>query len=1203
MKMRGNALSLTGLLVLASAPSALALAGALPSGAEIVGGSVSIDYSGSAVDIHQQSARAAINWQSFNIGPDAAVNFHQPSREAAALNRVTGSDISQIQGRLSANGQVFLINPNGIVFTQTAHVDVGSLVASTLDLDTDAFMRGDAQHRLAGDSPNAVINQGRIQTQGAGGTVAMIAARVRNTGSIDTPGGVTGLVAGSEVILDLGGRVNIEVRQGALDALVEQGGAIQADNGVVYFTANAANRLMRTVINHTGVTQARSLSNGPGGQIVLRGDAPEGSDQIAIAGTFDVSAPSARGGQVIVEAAHITLAPTARIDATGGSGGGDVLIGGDWQGGANLVRRVFDDPNAIRQATTVTMQAGASIDASATVAGDGGTIVLWSDVSNPASLTEVAGRLHARGGQNNGDGGQIETSGATLRIGDVNISTFAPAGASGEWLLDPFDFIVAASGGDITGAALSGQLADNNITILTADPNPTGGNLTLAGTSGSNGDIIINDAVTWSSGNTLTLDAHKNIIINESIDASAGDGGKLELKTSNTSDLGRITINAPVQLQAGANLTINGTDFTVITDLGEISLSGDFALGTSVDYGDTDWTPVGRSSTRGASGTPPTVSGDPFNGSFEGLGNTISNLNVTAADSDRNLGFFGVTSSSNQFSNIIFDNVTVTANEPGDTNAGILLGTGINTGIHNVHVRNSTINGNFASGGLIGELYDDTLSSRISNSSADITIRSTSSSTIGRVGGLVGLVSGDASSRLEIRDSQATVDIEHTSLTGRISDGIGGLVGRTTARLTIIDSQVSGQINLGGSSNLSNVGGAVGYGEQQMQIFDTTANVNLDLTGTSLSDIGGLVGTTAFGKGTGHVINRSASTGDITLNTETGYGVGGLIGQGYGDISIEESFSSGAITVTHTDDDFGGIGGLGGYIDGSVVNAYSVADITINNPDGGPYQVGGLAGFVEGNIENSYYAGTLSIGDLETVVDVGGLAGGVSSGSILNSFFDTTKNSVFADDENGRSTEELSRLATFEAAEWNIQSTANVSYDGAPLPGLRWSFDGEGPVWQIGTVVGAPPPPPPPPPPPAPPSPTPESVALPVAPPAAAPASPVRSFFVVGRGTVSVPVSTVSNATNNVVNQTMTAVPQPTVAPLPPLVSTFGPPVDAVPVPPASNVIVEVPAPADGGLAGGGLFFIPPSPAPTGGLGGMGNTTNTTVGDVDEEGL
>lgn len=281
----------------------------LPTGGQVVAGQGSIAHSDSSMTVHQSSQNMVVNWNSFSIGKQNKVQFVQPSSSSAVLNRVTGSEVSSIRGQLSANGRVFLINPNGVSFSKNAQVNVGTLVTSTLGISNNDFMSG--HYTFSGDSNNAVINQGNITTT-QGGYVAMIAAKIINTGHITTPNGATLMGAGSTVTLDMGGPVKIQVNQSLLDTYIEQGGAIKANGGLIYLTANAADSLASSVINHTGISQAQTLSSNKTGEIVLLGDMNNG--HINVAGTLDASAPNqGNGGFVETSAAHVKIAADTNV--------------------------------------------------------------------------------------------------------------------------------------------------------------------------------------------------------------------------------------------------------------------------------------------------------------------------------------------------------------------------------------------------------------------------------------------------------------------------------------------------------------------------------------------------------------------------------------------------------------------------------------------------------------------------------------------------------------------------------------------------------------------------------------------------------------------------------------------------------------------------------------------------------------------------
>ncbi|MCX7180249.1 MAG: filamentous hemagglutinin N-terminal domain-containing protein, partial [Proteobacteria bacterium] len=313
---------------LAAALSSAAQAQQLPANGRLVAGSGSIAQTGNTLTVTQTSPRLIADWQSFNIGSQSSVVFNQPNAAAVALNRVTGTTPSMIDGALRANGQVFLLNPNGVLFGNGARVDVGALVASSLQMSNADFLAGN--YRLnAGPFAGTVSNAGRINA--SGGVVALIAPSVSNTGQITADKGSVALAAGNAVNLDFvgDGLVNIKVEQGAIDALVENKGLIQADGGRVVMTTQAAQDLVNNVVNNEGVVQARTLEN-HGGRILLSAGTSLGEAKAG--GTLDVSASAGQGGKIQVFGDKVSVETGARLDATGAQGGGEILIGGGWQG-------------------------------------------------------------------------------------------------------------------------------------------------------------------------------------------------------------------------------------------------------------------------------------------------------------------------------------------------------------------------------------------------------------------------------------------------------------------------------------------------------------------------------------------------------------------------------------------------------------------------------------------------------------------------------------------------------------------------------------------------------------------------------------------------------------------------------------------------------------------------------------------------------
>jgi len=502
---------------------------ALPSAGVVSSGSATITSSGpGSLLITQSSQNALLNWQSFGIGAAESVRFAQPGSNSVAINRVLGSDPSQILGSLSANGKVFLVNPNGIMFGKGASVNVGGLVASALDLADADFTAG--RYRFSGTGGGEVTNLGSIQAE-QGGSLALLGARVSNEGTISANLGSVALAAGSAATVDvpIDGLIHVTVDKSAATALASNGGLIQADGGEVLITAHAKDALLNTVVNNQGIVQANSVGF-RNGRIVLDG---ADSGVVNVGGTLRASglASTATGGTLIASGDKILIADHAQLDATGASGGGGIYVGGGWQG---------RDPD-IRQASGVYVAQSATLDASATVNGNGGTVVTWSDVHNPQSATRIYGSLNARGGAEGGDGGRIETSGHWLDVSGLKADAAAPRGKGGVWLLDPTDLTVSAAPTDLgTVGPPPGFFTSVDLPLATNVQNTDIQTLLNGGTSvvlqvspagGGNGDIFVNAPIATApvSNTSLTLTAFRDVVLNASIANPGPSVGKLDV--------------------------------------------------------------------------------------------------------------------------------------------------------------------------------------------------------------------------------------------------------------------------------------------------------------------------------------------------------------------------------------------------------------------------------------------------------------------------------------------------------------------------------------------------------------------------------------------------------------------------------------------------------------------------------------------------
>ncbi|EIF5492368.1 filamentous hemagglutinin N-terminal domain-containing protein [Salmonella enterica] len=529
---------------------AMVLAADLPTGGQIVGGQGSISTSGNQMTIHQQTQNMATNWHSFDIGKNNTVQFVQPDSSSVALNRVTGASGSQIMGTLKANGQVFILNPNGVLFGKNARVDVGGLVASTKNISTADFMKG--QYTLSGEgNPGAqVINQGSLTTS-KGGYIVLAGERVSNSGTVTTPGGKTVLAAGKTVTLQLdnGGLTSVSVNGSVVNALVENRGLISASNGQVYLTAKGQDMLLNTVVNNSGTVEAKGLVS-RASEIVLDGG---DSGVVSQSGQLLADSQTGQGGKITLEGQNIHLAGGSLTSATGKTGGGEVYVGGGWQG----------KDSRIRNASKVVMDKTAMVDVSATEAGNGGTAVLWSD-----DYTNFRGTVLAKGGSQSGNGGRVETSSHRNLQASGTVDASSPSGKGGEWLLDPTDVTIVGSGADsnidattnagiFTPTASGAQILNTSIVSqLNAGTNVT---VKTSGTDtgGQTGNITVNADIVKTAGadTKLTLLADNNIATADNVSIGATTGKlNLDLLAGNT------TNNASIRLGTRINISLNGGD-------------------------------------------------------------------------------------------------------------------------------------------------------------------------------------------------------------------------------------------------------------------------------------------------------------------------------------------------------------------------------------------------------------------------------------------------------------------------------------------------------------------------------------------------------------------------------------------------------------------------------------------------------------------
>ncbi|PZP84768.1 MAG: hypothetical protein DI582_07880, partial [Azospirillum brasilense] len=531
-----------------------------PVGGTTTGGSATISQSGTTTTITQGSDRAIIRWDQFDIGQQEHVQFVQPSASAIAVNRIRDSKPSQIDGRLSANGQVVLLNPNGVVFGKTATVDVNGLVASSADMaDENGFLNGGAlKLDRPGNADAAIVNHGQI-TVGQAGLVGLVAPHVENNGLIAARLGKVTLASGDVTTIDLAGDnlVKVEATDAVIAQSVKNSGSITAEGGTVLLTAAQARGAVDALITHSGSITADSVGSQTG-SITLAA----GTGTVQVSGTVRArgTASASRGGTVQITAKRIALTGTAVVDASGKAGGGNVRIGGDYQGGGSLPRAQY-----------TSVAKGAVLKANATEQGDAGSIVVWSD-----EATRFAG--HAEATSAAGRGGLIEVSGKNYLNFNGTVGLAGATGA-GSLLLDPTNLTISSGvDTDVSGTSPFAPVADDVTSVLNASTLlaalASGDVVVQTRSTGSQlGDIFVNAALSWVSGHSLTLSAHHQIVVNAPISAGSGN----------------LTLHAQ-DVQLNANLSGSGRlHFLPLTD--SISLGiGNGAAGTYL----VDSTELGR---------------------------------------------------------------------------------------------------------------------------------------------------------------------------------------------------------------------------------------------------------------------------------------------------------------------------------------------------------------------------------------------------------------------------------------------------------------------------------------------------------------------------------------------------------------------------------------------------------------------------------
>uniref|UniRef100_UPI0004874C75 two-partner secretion domain-containing protein n=1 Tax=Marinimicrobium agarilyticum TaxID=306546 RepID=UPI0004874C75 len=549
-----------------------------PEGGQVTGGNGTIEYNGKVTTIEQLSDRLAVDWDSFDVSADEVVNFLQPGAQSIALNRILSHNGSEILGQINANGRVVLVNPRGIVFGEGAQVNVGGMLASGLDIGVDEFMAGDLTFSALEGVEGRVVNRGIIQAA-TGGSVTLLGKQVRNEGLISARLGSIALAAGKEAVVtfDPDGLMGVRVTRAMVEdelgaeAALSNSGTLEAQGGQILLTASTSQELFSQAVNRGNQEQANSVvvhedgsfTLGAGADVVNTGNLDvssgvQSAGEIAVLGenithsgeahasgtnqagsghiefhaqdtalltgnaVLGANSQASQGGTVKVLGHKVGLMDQSLLEASGATGGGEILLGGDYKGG-NV---------AIRNAWRTYVGPEASLTANALKAGDGGRIIVWAD-----DITRYYGSLEGKGKGALSEGGFAEVSGKRLLDFDGN-ANLSGLGRAGTLLLDPRDIsIVAGPAGTEDDNKIPAE-SGGNIKIAFSEDVGTGGDATF--TSGKIGELL--EGKDSTDGTNVILEATRDIFVKASISADSANN---------------LTLKAGDDIQVGNNIGIS----------------------------------------------------------------------------------------------------------------------------------------------------------------------------------------------------------------------------------------------------------------------------------------------------------------------------------------------------------------------------------------------------------------------------------------------------------------------------------------------------------------------------------------------------------------------------------------------------------------------------------------------------------------------
>ncbi|WP_164970313.1 two-partner secretion domain-containing protein [Halarcobacter ebronensis] len=1013
---------------------------AAPTGGNVTSGAATIIQNGNITNINQTTNKATINWQSFSLSQNEIVNFNQPNANAITLNRVVGNERSVINGALNANGQVWILNSNGVLFGKNASINTSGLLATTAKLSDDDFNVGN--YNFKNTTANSIINQGTIEISNKG-SVILASNEVINEGTIKAVRGNIHLVGADSYSINLNGNslVDLRVDKGVLDAMVSNSGTILADGGEVYLTTNAVDELLKGVVNNSGIIEANSIDDVTGHVEIFAHGGEALVDGII----------SAEGGFIETSAKKIKFSDTLALNAG---------FGGTW----------LIDPNNIRIVSDAIAEA--NVDSS------GAPLYTSLDDTTILRASTIEAQL------NNGTNVIIETgeSGTNSQDGDIFLQTSInkTSGADATLTLKAHRNIFFADDYQSPTAFGSISSTSNRLNVVLwsdSDGNSdgsiwlpegssissNGGHVWLGGGAGSstwNGLTVGNSSAVGSSfssseGNAIS----RGVSINGNIFADGDSfGGDIFIKglastSSHFTSARGVSISGSVTTNYNGNISIEGKAKSSSDAIGIGDTSSALADGSAILRVNNGTIFINGYSNQG------NTSSDSFylnNGSYiesTGTGTLIIDGNDDEISAD--------STSYIKIANLLLKNGFTTTLTNSNNDIKTLAATGM-TSLTYSDSNDITI-------GTINGVDGITVNGDVElQANEDITV---DSNITWATSNKLTLTAGDEIYVNAIIENTNSTDggvyFNAANTTGKVIFGANGkVVINNINQLQWVNQALNGKYELGsdidasatstwnsgaGWNPLSTFTGTFdgkGHIIDSLYINRATANIGLFgyTNGATISNIGltnvDITGGTYTGALVGYndnsVINNSYSSGAVN---SSGHNVGGLVGINMGSNSeINYSYSSANIIANGNSNDR--IGGLVGwnYMGASIKNSYAAGSVS------GDLGTGGLLGSNESGskVENSYSTGTVT-----GLNDKGGLVGW-SNATVSNSFWDTQKSGQSSSaGGTGLTTAQMSYGKYFFDAGWDIVADSNVT---SATPILKYDAINNKYVWAVAPI-------------------------------------------------------------------------------------------------------------------------------------------------------